>query len=202
MRLYPKIIAELATLCSFIGFVYTFYPDYKNYGAKEWIIIGIFIISFIITVSITIYDHLHSKSKSFPIDKKDKIKKYMNNWIKNTGRVAIFTRDMSWLDEKSTAILIEKAEKKELIICLPKEIDAIKAFKDAGAEIVVYNVNYDPKVRFTITNYGLATARIAVGRGSADGKKHIIDEYKMGENFCELGNDIVSILKTLNQNPS
>lgn len=198
MRLYPKIIVELATLCSFIGFVYTFYPNYKNYGAKEWGIIGIFIISFIITLSITIYDHYNSKPKSFPIDRKDKIKKYMNNWIKNTGRVAIFTRDMSWLDEKSTEILVEKAKKNELIICLPKEIEAIKPFKELGAEVIVYNVEYDPKVRFTITNYGLATARIAVGRSSADGKKHIIDEYKMGENFCELGNDIVSILKILN----
>src|SRR5206468_672153 len=49
------------------------------------------------------------------------IKRYMLNWIEHGGRVAIWTRDMSWAQNPETRrLLTEKARRNELILCLPE----------------------------------------------------------------------------------
>ena len=48
------------------------------------------------------------------------IKRYMHQWITHGGRVAIWTRDMSWAQNAETRrVLKEKARRNELILCLP-----------------------------------------------------------------------------------
>lgn len=108
------------------------------------------------------------------------IRNYLYRWIENGGRVAIWTRDMSWAEGSAmNRLLLSKAQAKELIICLPKDIEKSNYLKQNGAEVVAYGTWDAPAVSFTIINYDRAGSRVAVGR--ARGNKHIIQEFSDGE---------------------
>ena len=108
------------------------------------------------------------------------IRNYLYRWIENGGRVAIWTRDMSWAEGSAmNRLLLSKAQAKELIICLPKDIAKSNYLKQNGAEVVAYGTWDAPAVSFTIINYDRAGSRVAVGR--ARGNKHIIQEFSDGE---------------------
>ena len=51
------------------------------------------------------------------------IRRYMRKWIEPGGRVAIWTRDLTWAteDDGSLALLTKKAENNELILCIAVE---------------------------------------------------------------------------------
>ena len=74
--------------------------------------------------------------------------------------------------------MIQKAQEKELIICLPKNIEKSDALKQHGAEVIEYGTLDAPATSFTITNYGRGGSRVAVGRPS--GKLHVIQEFSQG----------------------
>lgn len=108
------------------------------------------------------------------------INRYLYRWIDSGGRVAIWTRDMSWAEDAAmNQLLLRKAQAKELIICLPKAIATSDYLKQNDAEVVAYGTWDAPAVSFTIINYNRAGSRVAVGRAS--GNKHIIQEFSEGE---------------------
>lgn len=125
------------------------------------------------------------------------IRNYMLHWIGYGGRVAIWTRDMSWArDEESQNLLRLKAESKELIICLPAHTDFSSELKEKGAEIYVYGKELlsDPAARFTIAYYGRDGSKVAVGRANAD--KHVIEEFSSGAHPAfQLAYELVQIAK-------
>lgn len=130
------------------------------------------------------------------------IKKYMLHWIAYGGRVAIWTRDMSWAnDEGSKKLLTEKAKNKELIICLPAHTSFSEELQNDGAEIYVYGKSLlsEPSARFTIAFYGRDGSKVAIGRAKLD--KHIIEEFGTGSHPAfNLANELVQIAKNASQN--
>src|SRR6266571_3685379 len=85
------------------------------------------------------------------------IKRYMHDWIQHGGRVAIWTRDMSWAQNAQTRRLLrEKAERRELILCLPEPNELARELSAAGAEICAYGAQHleSPASRFTIAFFG------------------------------------------------
>lgn len=125
------------------------------------------------------------------------IKSYMHDWIGKGGRVAIWTRDMSWANSADTMRLLrDKATKKELILCLPKHTAASTELLAAGAEVCEYGVNFleAPASRFTIVSFGRDGARVAIGR--QDGDAHVIDEFHAGDHPAYyLAEDLISIVR-------
>jgi hypothetical protein len=129
-----------------------------------------------------------------------KARKYMQNWIMRTDRVAIFSRDLSWVDDTIKKLLEDKAIKNELIICVPKHTDLTQELKRKNAKILTYDVlNYEPQSRFTIAGYGKGGACVAIAHTSA--QYHIIEEYAGNEHpaYC-MAMDIVEILKGMECN--
>lgn len=119
-------------------------------------------------------------TRIYQANDKSGIRNYLYRWIENGGRVAIWTRDMSWAEDADmNQLLLSKAQAKELIICLPKDITKSNYLKQNGAEVVAYGTWDAPAVSFTIINYNRAGSRVAVGRAS--GNKHIIQEFSEGE---------------------
>ncbi len=111
------------------------------------------------------------------------IRTYMHNWIQHGGRVAIWTRNMSWAENPETrALLIEKAQRHELIICLPQPTDLSTDLANLGAEICAYgDENLEtPSSRFTIALFGRDGARVAIGH--AVGESHVINEFDAHSN--------------------
>ena len=111
----------------------------------------------------------------------DGIRGYMHDWIEKGGRVAIWTRDMSWASEPETKTLLrEKAGKGELIICLPEHVEITKELEEAGADVWAYGDDeYSPSSRFTVTFFDRDGARVAVGRAVKG--DHVIDEFDSNE---------------------
>ena len=108
------------------------------------------------------------------------IRRYMHKWIQHGGRVAIWTRDMSWAENPETlALLREKAKRKELIICLPQSTDLTANLAAFGAEICAYGDEHleSPASRFTITHFGRDGSRVAIGH--AVGESHVIHEFDL-----------------------
>ena len=108
------------------------------------------------------------------------INRYLYRWIDSGGRVAIWTRDMSWAEgAKMAELLRRKAERRELIICLPRDIPKSDELKQIGAEVFAYGTGHATDSRFTIVNYGQAGSRVAVGRRSDN--RHVIQEYSAAD---------------------
>ena len=106
------------------------------------------------------------------------IKEYMHSWIEHGGRVAIWTRDLSWAQNSDTRQLLKiKAARNELILCLPENNALTNELAAAGAEVCAYGSDSleSPSSRFTIAFFGRDGSRVAVGR--ANGNTHIIDEF-------------------------
>lgn len=137
-------------------------------------------------------------TKLYKVSDKSGIRDYLYKWIKNGGRVVIWTRDMSWAnDEEIDQLLIQKAQENELIICLPRKIEKSDALKQHGAEVIEYGTLDAPATSFTITNYGRGGSRVAVGRPS--GKLHVIQEFSQGEHPAfHMAEDLVRLVREQN----
>jgi len=128
------------------------------------------------------------------------IRDYMFRWISRGGRVAIFSRDMSWVeDDEMKDLLRAKARRDELHICLPTRILLSDDLQKEGAHIHVYpQLNYTPLSRFTIINKGRSDAQLAVGR-AIEGK-HLIEEFSLGEHPAFfIADDLIEVVMRLGQ---
>src|SRR5207249_10642646 len=120
--------------------------------------------------------------------------------ISRGGRVAIFSRDMSWVqDDEMRTLLGAKAHKNELHICLPQRIPLCDDLERQGAHIHVYpQLNYTPLSRFTIINKSRSDAHLAVGR-AIEGK-HLIEEFSLGEHPAFfIADDLIEVVMRLGQ---
>ena len=190
-----NILSQIGTLASLIGLVYTLKSDEENLNGFQWFLLFISFSLFGISIYWIIKEHLSHQPKVF--NNRTDIRNYMYSWINNGGRVVIFTRDLSWVnDDEMKTLLKNKSEINECIICLPSRIDKVIEFEEAGATIIEYSkLNYVPLSRFTITNYGRDDAKIAVGKSIENGK-HIIEQFGNGEHpYFQVANDLVKILE-------
>jgi hypothetical protein len=132
----------------------------------------------------------------------ESIRNYMLHWIAYGGRVAIWTRDLSWAkEEKSQNLLRDKAANQELIICLPAHTQFSRELADLGAQIFVYGNQLlsDPSARFTIAYYGRDGSKVAIGRAQAD--KQVIEEFSSGAHpSFQLAYELVQIAKNISHN--
>lgn len=184
------------TLTSFGATLLTFTPLMKE-GNIDWSTIDILVTSLaIIVFFFFIVLEWRSVSRVRIYDPSDKhlIQDYMEKWIAPSGRVAVWTRDMTWANnENAKKILRAKARNKELVICQQDETPLSKELKDHGAEIHFYSAaHYSPKTRFTIRNYRRAGASVAIGY-QKDGL-HYIEEFRSPwESAHPLTEDLVKL---------
>lgn len=107
----------------------------------------------------------------------------------------IFSRDMSWTDEKAIRqVLMEKAGRNELTVFLEHPIPLTDELRRQGAQIVTYGaLGHVPRSRFTIVDFGREGARVAVG--VKVGNDHVIQEFRSGDHpFFAVAEDLVKLL--------
>jgi len=119
----------------------------------------------------------------------------MHDWIEHGGRVAIWTRDMSWAQNQETrGLLTEKARRSELILCLPELSALATELSKAGAEVCAYGATRleSPASRFTIA----FLVGMAVGRAEQD--THVIEEFSAGTHpVFHIAEDLIAIARSL-----
>lgn len=193
-----KFLALAGALASLVGIIVLFIPSPKN---LPWWGIALFVSAIFSLIALVLLEfHTHRGRRVYAKDDQDGIKNYMHDWIEHSGRVAIWTRDMSWAhNDETRKLLIEKAKCKELILCLPEQNELATELEAAGAEVCTYGVKHleSPASRFTIAFFGRGGARVAVGR--ADGDTHIIDEFKEGSHPAfYLAEDLIALVRSQN----
>lgn len=188
------LLGNIGSLASTIGFFYPFLADIKNVQAGQWGCLGVLLFS----LATFLWSALKDRPKSYTST--SDINKYMLNWISNEGRIAIFTRDISWGSEPEIKPkLLEKAGRDELVIVLPESTELTKELEGIGAEIITYSgIDYTPESRFTIVHYGRNDAKVAVGARNKKGI-HEIEEYRNGHPFFSTTNDIIEILRKFHE---
>ena len=178
-QLVIRLLSIVGSTASLVGLVSVFAPK-----PSEWQQFPIILIAAaLVCTGLLIYLEIKSEAfkRVYDIGDKAKIRDYMYEWLSKGGRVAIWTRDMSWVnDDEMRQLLLKKAKAKELIICLPQGIQLTEELSEEGALICAYNsLENAPGSRFTIVNYGQDGSRVAVGR--REGDLHIIEEFSAGD---------------------
>jgi len=178
-ELVLKFLALAGSLASLVGLLVPFLPSLTQ--LLWWAIALLVSAAFCFVVLVVLEFLAHRGRCVYAKSDTDGIKSYMHDWIEHGGRVAVWTRDMSWAHNDDTrGLLREKAARGELILCLPEQNELTMELEAAGAEICAYGANRleSPASRFTIIFFGRDGARVAVGR--ADGDTHVIDEFNAG----------------------
>jgi len=191
-----KLAALAGSLASLVGLLLLFLPSPKD---LPWWAIVLLVVAPLLLVVFVVLEFLTHQGCCRVYGKTDTegIKRYMHDWIEHGGRVAIWTRDMSWAHDADThRLLKQKAAHGELILCLPEQNEIAKELAAAGAEVCVYGTNLleSPASRFTIVFFGRDGARVAVGR--AVGDTHVIDEFNSGSHPAfYLAADLIALVR-------
>jgi hypothetical protein len=192
-----KLVALVASFASMAGLLVAFLPSPKD--LPSWAV-ALLVLTIIALVALVVLEFTDRRGRRvYAKDDTQGIKRYMHSWIEHGGRVAIWTRDMSWAQNPEThRLLTEKARRGELILCLPETNALARELSEAGAEVCAYGAHLleAPASRFTIVFFGRDGSRVAVGR--AEGDTHVIDEFSTGDHPAfHLAADLVTLARAL-----
>lgn len=201
MKFWINLLTVISSYATLIGLIYTLKQPEASLSVFQIFLVVFFIVLCVIFVICEVYIFFSNKKPFYKSNYE--IKEYLFSWISKGGRVAIFTRDMSWVDtQKMENLLLEKARNNELYICLPEMIDLTEKLKKEGARIFTYSeLNYIPKSRFTIINKDRADSHVAIGRSKDNGI--IVEEFAEGEHpSFSMANDLFEIIMKLGEKGS
>ncbi|MFI6216130.1 hypothetical protein ACIBCD_29400 [Nocardia brasiliensis] len=193
--LLVKIVSILVALTASIKLVFSLKP--ADQGLSSWnIVLLTLAIGFsVLAISVECFDYWDSRPKRY--SDAGQIRDHMFDLIKDGGRVSVFTRDLSWVDDTQMMdMLRSKAEGDNLTLVMPKRISKSEELQKAGAFVIYYGSHYTIKSRFTICNMDRVDSTVSIGRRS--GKKHVIEKYeqKDGHPAYALAQDLAGVLRS------
>jgi hypothetical protein len=196
-ELILKLLTLFASFASMGGLLVAFLPSPRD--LPSWAV-ALLVSAACFLVVLVVLEFLDRRGRRvYARGDAEGIKRYMHNWIEHGGRVAIWTRDMSWAQNPETRrLLTEKARRRELILCLPELNELANELAGAGAEVCAYGARRleSPASRFTIAFFGRDGSRVAVGR--AEGDTHVIDEFSAGGHPAfYLAEDLITLVRSL-----
>jgi hypothetical protein len=192
-----KLVALVASFASMAGLLIAFLP---SPGDLPWWAVALLVSATSFFVVLVVLEFLDRRGhRVYTRTDTEGIQRYMHEWIEHGGRVAIWTRDMTWAQNaESRRLLIEKARRNELILCLPELNELATELEAAGSEVCAYGAKHleSPASRFTIALFGRDGSRVAVGR--AEGDTHVIDEFSRGSHPAfHLAEDLITLVRSL-----
>jgi Na+-transporting methylmalonyl-CoA/oxaloacetate decarboxylase gamma subunit len=175
-------------------------------GIRFFFIFLLFL-AFIISVGVIVLSfykinriNKEEKAKEFDISDKEGINNYLIKFIEKSGKTAILSHDMTWIeDDERFKILEDKAKKSELLLFLPEETRQSKKLQDANADVRYFgSIINDPALppvtsRFTIVDWE-SQPRLTYPFKNMTEKKHINCEYCDGEPATRLAVDLMKLL--------
>ena len=199
LKLYRNLFILFGSIASISALLQNFIQDLASIPLWALFLFALAAIFFILLACFEIFER--PQRRIFSKGDTAGILLYMYDWIKDGGRVAIWTRDLSWADDERTERLLrKKAAKDELVIFSPSSSPLTRSLAEAGAEVYYYGKNRldSPSSRFTITQFGRHGSSVAVGR--AGNRTHIIDEFHSGDHPAfHIAADLVALAKSVKQ---
>lgn len=192
-----KLVTLVASFASMTGLLVAFLPSPRK---LPWWAVALLVSATFFFVVLVVLEFLDRRGRRvYAKADAEGIRRYMHDWIEHGGRVAIWTRDMSWAQNPETRrLLAEKARRNELILCLPELNQLATELAAAGAEVCAYGARHleSPASRFTIAFFGRDGSRVAVGR--AEGETHVIEEFSVGRHPAfHLAEDLITLVRSL-----
>lgn len=191
-----RIFALVASYASVLGLAVSLRDPAKP--LHGWAYAGLGLSLAFVLVAIVLEFRSVTRQRSFAVGDKRGIRDFMYDWIATGGRVAIWTRDHSWVsDDDMREMLVAKARKGDLVLCVPKETSLTKTLKEVGADVVEYDaLRGASAARFTIAHFEQQGAVVAVARPNT--KLHVIEFYESGQHAAfDLAADLVRLAKDL-----
>lgn len=193
IKIISIVIIQIASYASILGLYYSVASQEAERLYWHKILLIIIFIFTVITIFHDVKSFLRARPRRYKDDRK--IVQFMETWVKNAGRVVIFSRDMTWASEKNVkAILEEKSKRGELTICLEKSTEITDYLEPFGANIITYKeLGHVPKSRFTIVDFDRHGSRVAIG-AKINGT-HVIQEFENGPDILfAITEDLVKLL--------
>lgn len=198
--LVQRLVASVGSQASLVGLALALSPQPISFTGWVQVLIVVALLLALASAYLEVKSDLaaHQRLHMYRGDDATGIKAYMRNWIGNSGRAAIWTRDLSWADDASTMnLLLQKARDKNLSICLPEINETARRLQDAGAEIHAYGCKSleVPASRFTIAFFGNGGSQVAIGR-PVEGR-HVIEELGGDNPAFHMAMDLVQLARRL-----
>lgn len=198
--LVQRLVASVGSQASLVGLALVFAPQPIAFTGGVQFLIGVAILLALVSVYLEVRSDLAAHHRLHVYRRSDAtgIKAYMRKWIGNSGRAAIWTRDLSWADDAPTMdLLLEKAKGRNLSIFMPRVNETARRLQDAGAEVHAYGGKSldNPASRFTIAYFGNGGSQVAIGR-SVEGK-HVIEELGGDDPSFHMATDLVQLARRL-----
>lgn len=192
-----KIIGNIGSIASVIAL---FFVETNWYW---WRVLGI-ILGLAGSLYLIIAEVLEYKKSKPIICKNDtEIRKYMYDWIKTSGKVNVFSRDLSWVNDEIKIMMQCKGD--DLSVCAEKDSQLIKDLRQAHVNVYLYGgMQYEPISRFTIIRANKPQKQIAIAAVSKlkYKEKHIIYESSnehMDEWLLAATTDLVELTKSVDK---
>lgn len=197
-KLFPLAAELFVLLSALVQFISTIG---KEDLSQIWRIVYILLITMNIILILIIARKIYDFSKKIiPRKHKRKISNYLLDWIQSGHRIAIMSRDLSWVKDEIKEELIKKAKDGELIVFLPRSNSVSNELMSAGAEVKYYlyateNIHYTNNSiasRFIIARY---EAHPILTTPIITRKYHKNDEYDSEEFPTKVSSDMVDIMR-------
>lgn len=172
-KVLKRVITALASGASIVSLA--FVPNLPQTLKALLVGVGIFSVIYLI----------YSEAKDDEINEtvchsKAEIKKVMRGLVQSEGKVAIMSRDLSWVDQKTEECISMK--KDDVLICVQKETDLTKRLADSGVDVRYYgHTGFEPVSRFTIIRHNKKDLQVAIANtenqvrgGKKSAFKHVI----------------------------
>lgn len=195
MSFLSRIVSPLSAYASIFGLYFYVFPIELAKPVWHWVVLCFAILVAIFNVYSDIKLHIRERPKRCKSTRS--INAYMEKWIRSGSQVVVFSRDLSWSsDPKIKSLLMQKSSAREITIYLEHMTDDAKLLLDAGANIMLYRESgHVPRSRFTIVDYGLEGARVAIGL-KVEGV-HTIHEFQSGRDpMFAVAEDMIRFLST------
>lgn len=196
--LIRDIVISIGALTSLVGLVFAVKPSGTDWTGWHT---ALLIVSLLLGALSMYFDVQKFRSRPIRIlPGPAAIRDYMFKWINEAGAVAIFSRDLSWVnDDPMRNLLKEKAAKGELTLALPKSIPFSESLEESGAKTLYYSeTDYATRSRFTLVNVGRNDTRLAIGR--TEGGRHIVEEFSAGDHPAfYLAQDMLDLVERLSK---
>jgi hypothetical protein len=198
--LIQRLFASVGSQASLVALALVFAPQPVTLGGWPLVLIGVATVLAVLSVWLEFASEMkvHKHRKTYRRDDANGIKEYMQRWIGQSGRAAIWTRDLSWVDDDKTKQLLEtKAESGNLDVYTPALNEFGKRLRAAGAKVHLYGGDAfpAPASRFTIAFSGNGGSRVAIAH--AIGGMHVIEELDGAHPAFHLANDLCAVAKLL-----
>lgn len=198
MKIAVQVVTVVGSFASIMGVVFLMRTPDEPWTLLQAGLLAAASLLLVIAVVLIVRNYLETRPKSMPIG--SKVSEYMYDWIDQGGAVAILTRDMSWVNNKRLKDLLRtKAQRGELFLCLPNEIELSRELSQLGAKVYTFSeLQYTTKSRFTIINKDRMDAQLAVGLSRR--QRHFIEEFSQGEHpVFTIADDLINLIISFNK---